>query len=56
MRKTAKSKSTLTLGGLTARYKDWIEGLRPKGPNDWVYPQEASVHPIECLGIATSTE
>jgi integrase len=38
--KTAKSKRTLTLGGLTARYKDWIEGLRRKGPNDWVFPQD----------------
>ena len=38
--KTAKSKRTLTLGGLTERYKDWIEGLRRKGPNDWVFPQD----------------
>jgi hypothetical protein len=37
---TAKSKRTLTLGGLTARYKEWIEGLKRKGPNDWVFPQD----------------
>ena len=22
------------------RYKDWIEGLRRKGPNDWVFPRD----------------
>jgi hypothetical protein len=38
--KTAKSKRTLTLGGLTARYKEWIDGLKRKGPNDWVFPQD----------------
>jgi hypothetical protein len=38
--KTAKSKRTLTMGGLTARYKAWIAGLKRKGPNDWVFPQD----------------
>ena len=40
MPKTAKSKRTLTLGGLTARYAKWIAGLKRKGPNDWVFPQD----------------
>jgi integrase len=38
--KTAKSKRMLTLGDLTDRYKKWIAGLKRKGPNDWVFPQE----------------
>jgi hypothetical protein len=35
--KTGKSKRMLTLGGLTDRYKTWIDGLKRKGPNDWVF-------------------
>jgi integrase len=38
--KTAKSKRTLTLGDLTARYGRWIASLKRKSPNDWVFPQE----------------
>ena len=38
--KTAKSRRTLALGGLAARYKAWIAGLKHQGPNAWVFPQE----------------
>jgi integrase len=38
--KTDKSKRVLALGGLTPRYKAWIEGLKDQGPNAWVFPQE----------------
>jgi integrase len=38
--KTAKSRRLLALGTLTPRYKAWIEGLKLKGPNAWVFPQD----------------
>lgn len=38
--KTEKGKRVLALGGLTPRYKAWIEKLKIKGPNAWVFPQE----------------
>lgn len=38
--KTDKSKRTLALGGLTARYGQWIAKLKHKGPDAWVFPQE----------------
>ncbi len=38
--KTPKSRRMLALGALTERYKTWIAGLKRKGPNDWVFPQE----------------
>jgi integrase len=38
--KTPKSKRVLALGTLTVRYKAWIQKLKRKGPNDWVFPQE----------------
>ena len=38
--KTTKSKRILALGGLAARYKVWIAGLKHQGPNAWVFPQE----------------
>src|SRR5262249_23181994 len=38
--KTDKSKRILALGGLTSRYKAWIEGLKHHGPEAWVFPQE----------------
>jgi hypothetical protein len=37
---SAKSKRTLTMGGLTARYREWIDSLKRKGPDDWVFPQD----------------
>jgi integrase len=38
--KTAKSRRVLALGGLTERYRNWIEKLKHKEPNAWVFPQE----------------
>jgi integrase len=38
--KTAKGQRILTLGNLLPRYKAWIEKLKIKGPNAWVFPQE----------------
>ena len=38
--KTAKSKRTLALGGLAARYETGSPSLKHKGPNAWVFPQE----------------
>ncbi|HWR51015.1 MAG TPA: hypothetical protein VN428_07900 [Bryobacteraceae bacterium] len=40
--KRAKSKRTLALGGLAARYADWISKLKHRGPNAW-RPQAASL-------------
>ncbi len=39
--KTEKSKRILALGGLTERYRKWIAKLKHKGPEAWVFPQEA---------------
>ena len=36
--KTDKSKRVLALGGLTPRYKAWIEELKDNGPDAWVFP------------------
>ena len=37
--KTDKSKRVLALGDLGPRYKAWIEGLKHRGPEAWVFPQ-----------------
>jgi integrase len=39
--KTEKSKRTLALGGLVGRYRDWIAKLPNKGPDAFVFPNEA---------------
>ncbi len=39
--KTEKSKRTLALGGLVGRYRDWIAKLPNKGPEAFVFPNEA---------------
>jgi integrase len=38
--KTDKSKRILALGGLTPRYRTWIENLDCRDPDAWVFPQE----------------
>jgi integrase len=38
--KTDKSKRTLVIGGLTARYREWIGKLKHQGPDAWVFPQQ----------------
>lgn len=38
--KTKKGRRLLALGALTPRYKAWIEKLKVKGANAWVFPQE----------------
>ena len=48
--KTAKSRRTLALGGLAARYKAWIAGLKHQGPNAWVFPKEGRPGPAS-LGL-----
>ncbi len=38
--KTAKSRRPLALGALTERYRAWIAGLKHRGPDTWVFPQD----------------
>jgi integrase len=38
--KTDKSKRILVLGSLTPRYRSWIDSLKDKGRDAWVFPQE----------------
>jgi integrase len=38
--KTAKSKRTLALADLTARYRNWIASLEHREPEAWVFPQD----------------
>jgi len=38
--KTDKSKRVLALGDLAPRYKVWIDQLKHKGPDAWVFPQD----------------
>src|ERR1039458_6396050 len=38
--KTAKSRRTLALVALTARYRSWIASLKHNDPEAWVFPQD----------------
>ena len=38
--KTTKSRRPLALGALTERYRSWIAGLKHRGPEAWVFPQD----------------
>ena len=38
--KTEKGRRVLALGNLVPRYKAWIAGLKHRGPDAWVFPQE----------------
>jgi integrase len=53
--KTAKSKRTLALAGLTERYRAWVLRLEHHGPEAWVFPQDVDKsHPMWDSGVRSA--
>ena len=49
--KTIRSRRTLALGCLRARYQKWIEGLSDRDPEAWVFPQSDGKRPMWDSGV-----